>query len=138
MRHPTVAEQYAGWCVHFDGLMHDECKAGVKYETVKQRSTEPSGRLAIPCIKRDCLTNCALAQYPTQQEAEAHEREQTSYIAHMLTAREGIVEQTGGKRGVSGTVTCPKCLGVLRYAVARSNGHVRALCETEGCLSWME
>ncbi len=46
-------------------------------------------------------------------------------------------EHAGGKRGIAGTVECPKCKGTLYYTVAASNGHLWGRCETKDCLAWM-
>lgn len=38
----------------------------------------------------------------------------------------------------SDVLECPKCKGRLHVMQAAYNGHVRAKCETEGCVSFME
>ena len=68
---------------------------------------------------------------------EEAERNWINTSARMLAARERIVEATDGKRGVSGSVACPHCDKRVHYAVAH-NGHVRARCETAGCVAWIE
>lgn len=52
----------------------------------------------------------------------------------IMTARKAIIAT--GKQ--SGFVECPKCGGKLRFAVAKSNGHVHAQCETQSCIGWIE
>lgn len=38
----------------------------------------------------------------------------------------------------SGELTCPLCLGVVRFSVAKANGHCRAHCKTKGCINVIE
>lgn len=37
----------------------------------------------------------------------------------------------------NGSIKCPKCGGDLRFSKA-SNGHIRATCKTEKCLSFVQ
>ena len=60
------------------------------------------------------------------------------YVEHMLTAREQIIAKEGQKRGVTGTIPCPKCGAELQYSISDYNGHIWGRCETPGCLNWME
>jgi len=48
-----------------------------------------------------------------------------------------IIKKTGGKRNVRGSIDCPKCKGIMNYAV-NYNGHIRVCCETEDCLRWIQ
>ncbi|KAF0199011.1 MAG: hypothetical protein FD170_3939 [Bacteroidetes bacterium] len=48
------------------------------------------------------------------------------------------LEIIAGKAENRGVIECPQCGGQLRYARAKSNGHVHGHCKTEGCLSWMQ
>lgn len=72
------------------------------------------------------------------EQAEARLREQEQRIGQMFATAELIVADAGGKKGVTGTVTCPVCGGTLRYSIAAGNGHVAAACRTEGCQRWMQ
>lgn len=38
----------------------------------------------------------------------------------------------------AGEMECPLCGSVLRFSIAGSNGHLRATCTREGCISGME
>jgi hypothetical protein len=53
-------------CVHFSGIHHDKCRAGVAYATVKNFLGE--GRI-YPCVAPEVMT-CASRQLPTQEQAE--------------------------------------------------------------------
>jgi hypothetical protein len=124
-------------CVHFRGMQHDACKAGVRFDTFNQ----PDGRKPIPCLEMydKCITSCDLRKFPTREEAEAHEREVEQMFAQVNQARKAAVEHAGGKRGVRGSLPCPVCTtGTLHYSIAGINGHVHGRCTTEGCVLWME
>ena len=71
-------------------------------------------------------------------ECEA-EREAMAMIAGAIAVKVAVIEATGGKRGVQGSVPCPVCAsGTVRYSVASCNGHVWAACSTKGCVRFME
>lgn len=47
--------------------------------------------------------------------------------------------QLGGKRkGVYGSIVCPRCGGELKFSTSSYNGHIRGACTTEDCLSWIQ
>lgn len=69
--------QEMGRCKHFNGLMHDRCKAGVAYDDVRDVSQRPC---RFPCLTSDCYgeptpaaTTCAFADHPTEAEAREWE-----------------------------------------------------------------
>ena len=41
-------------------------------------------------------------------------------------------------RGKQEVITCPVCAGKLHLSQAAYNGHVRARCETQGCIAFIE
>lgn len=55
-------------------------------------------------------------------------------VAHDDATTKGYKKNHGGVSQVK----CPVCDGVLRYAVAASNGRMHAKCETVGCVQWMD
>ena len=137
MKPKGLVEQHMGSCIHFTGLWENKtCKAGVDYETVKGAPTDRFA-FSLPCLG-DPGATCAHQQFPTREEAEEYERRAMEGLAHTVAARVRIREQTKGKRGVAGTIECPKCKGKLRYTVSGYNGHVWGTCETPGCLRWIE
>lgn len=59
--------------------------------------------------------------------------------SRIVTAAAAISIEVDGKRGVAGTMACPNCEnGRLRYSVASNNGHIHAVCSTEGCTRFMQ
>lgn len=57
-------------------------------------------------------------------------------VQYMHKAVVAIMNKTDGKRGISGTIECPKCQGTLNFSIA-PNGHPHGKCQTEGCLQWL-
>lgn len=55
----------------------------------------------------------------------------------VLEAIAKIKETEGKKRGVKGSINCPKCNGELQYSIAKLNGHIWGKCKTDKCLKWM-
>jgi hypothetical protein len=70
---PTLEEQIANWCKHFNGIHNDRCRVGIAYHDARFDKR-------LPCIKSDgCVRPCASAQFPSEQEvAERAERERNA------------------------------------------------------------
>lgn len=124
-------------CVHFTGVQHDACEAGIRYADVRDESKRP---FAWPCFAKDeATTTCPLVRRPTLEEAEAEHRESEAAWARVSTARKGITDRHGQERGVRGEMPCPNaCGGTLRYSIAGVGGHIHGQCSTKGCAAWME
>ena len=127
-----LKEQIADKCIHFNGLSHQFCKAGINYESVKDRMKRP---YEIPCVKNTAFygSYCDKQQFRTDKEVEQEliEIEDISVIAFVALAKIAELKEN------SGIIECPKCKGKLRYT-RHSNGHVWGKCETENCLSWLQ
>ena len=81
MKRPTVRDKAAereakithdmGVCVHFQGIQHDKCKAGVDW---RQLTGGLSLGIALrtPCMLEhdQCTVTCDKRQFPTREEAE--------------------------------------------------------------------
>lgn len=131
-----MAEQIGGRCVHFTGISNPCCEAGINYDDVRQDSKNFLERF--PCF-RGGPDVCELREFPTPEAVAAEEAHWGEAVANMIRARVAIVEHSGGKRGVVGSIACPCCEGgTLKYSVAGINGHVHAACTTPGCAQWME
>lgn len=59
-------------------------------------------------------------------------KKQINYVGEAIKA---IQEKEGKKRGVSGTIKCPKCGKDLRCSIAECNGHIWGCCDGRD-LSW--
>lgn len=97
-------EQYMNWCKFFNGVQHDHCEQGVTYNTFRK----PDGALRpLPCFKDELAgEGCQRAVFPTEEEAEKHEREAENALAAALI---GIAE---GR--------CPICKQAVQH---RQVGH---------------
>jgi hypothetical protein len=54
-------------CIHFNGVMNECCRAGVKYEDVSKNRQ-------FPCLSEEGAVHCEKSQYPTPEEAKAKEK----------------------------------------------------------------
>lgn len=60
-------------------------------------------------------------------------------IVRCAIAKSAVLQDSKGQVGVAGRVACPCCgTGAVSYSIAVSNGHVRAFCSTNACVSFME
>ena len=134
---PAHVERIMGRCVHFTGVQHDVCHAGVRYADVRGTTTRPFG---LPCIQQYANgATCSKAQWPTRDEAEAEEAQFQAAYARIRTCLKAITEKHGTARGVVDVMSCPTgCGGTLRYSIASYNGHIHGQCSTKGCATWMQ
>lgn len=112
-------------CKHYGYGSGMACSMGV---SLKRHSLATA-----PCFPRNADTPCEHREWLTQDDIDAEEAEFEKRFAPVLVARALIVE-TGR---YFGHVECPECKGKLRFHKAY-NGHIRAACETAGCIRWME
>lgn len=131
-------------CVHFTGIQHTACKAGVNYH---EQFGDGEGCFAnIPCttsFNKGPAKDCPKTLYPTREEAEAEEKEREAHTKKAMQAMrdahaDAKAKGYGKGNGGADSLKCPLCPdGTLRYTVAGYNGHMHAGC-TNGCVSWME
>jgi hypothetical protein len=151
----THCDTFPKRCRHFAGVNFTDktkrCDAGVLMSdaTVMQgyryqydgRGAIYSTSHSLPCFKDDDplgVCKCEHQSFPTPEEIREEKEETQKVIDRLITSRQAIVDITGGKRGVSGSIDCPICGKELHYSVASCNGHIHARCETDGCVSFME
>ena len=134
-------------CKHFNGVQHDECRAGVNYR-------ELTGKPELGCITRlPCTFGfepkggtravCGKREMPTQEEAEKRVADADAAMERHHQAFRKVHDDAKSKgyrknHGGMSQCVCPICHGTIRYAVSSYNGHIHAKCETEGCVQWME
>lgn len=79
-----------GDCIHFTGIQHDRCKAGVRYLAVRfKRAKGPHG---LPCLTRQIgggerPDNCNCYEATSQQLADVEEAEIDQVIADVVAGR---------------------------------------------------
>lgn len=121
-------------CVHFTGIQHDICKAGVNIRALVGGSNLGwAGRL--PCLLMDaakCEVICQARKLLTREEAEAEvlrSNEKIEQLLKVLAAAKEDAAVKGYKQGNGGrdSMVCPRCGGTLHYSVASVNGHMHGL-----------
>jgi hypothetical protein len=128
-------------CVHFNGIQHDECKAGINYHGLM--GTGFGCFKNLPCLGHDS-TPCPSRAYPTREQAEAEVDEIDRLVNRVVLCipaakADAKSKSLGVGSGGIGSLPCPSgCGGTLRYSVASVNGHMHGACSTDGCVSWME
>lgn len=120
----SLEEQISRKCIHFNGIMNDCCKAGIKYADV--RIDKP---YKFPCLQQG--GKCGSASFRTEEEIKAKIAAIEESGIRALTAIalvKGHYEKTKDERA---TIAC-SCGGKLSYAVAKINGHIWASCTACG------
>lgn len=91
MQHPSLNDQIANKCRHFNGIMNDTCEVGISYKSVR----DP--KLGIPCLKEhDCAERCTSVSFLSPEEVAEKEAEISQFVKTFLT------EMAEGKN-------CPHC-----------------------------
>ena len=129
-------------CRHYNGLFgpgmkpdHIPCAVGLNPRDMAGHN----GRMiALPCLSDPCAAKpCPKFNAYTQAEVDADNKEFEDHAGFVVRARNLIVAKIEKTRAKAGSTVCPKCKGKLRYQQS-PNGHIRARCETDGCLAWIE
>lgn len=71
-------------CVHFTGVQHDKCAAGVEYRTL--RDVSQPGMARWPCLTHKGMaatTTCALKVLPTPEQVAAAEAELEAMVKQL-------------------------------------------------------
>lgn len=149
-----------GTCKFYNGSWHNtHCDCGVRYADVTTgKEQEPGSAFRKPCvdwetgrpglqpmtesqkIEWDRRGTCDKRQEPSDEEIKAEEKVMEEHIAKMMivaTFLKPIRHEHKGK-GYAGVLECPACKGKLHVNIASYNGHARVMCETEGCVRWIE
>ncbi len=113
---------YANWCIHFRGLRHQTCEAGVDWRALVGGPDFGIARRA-PCLQdNNSEVACAHCRYPTPEEVQAHE---DAMEAHMERLREDaalIGAMHAGQTGTSVVYVCELCDRANRFTTRTPNG----------------
>lgn len=91
----SLHEQIASRCVHFTGVQHEECAAGVDYLTV--RSDDRPAKFACLQLRPGPLPDCAKRCWPSPEEVDQEVAESEAALAEYLAKLEaGECPQCGG------------------------------------------
>jgi hypothetical protein len=116
----SIAEQYAGRCIHFTGIQHEECGAGVNYRALVG-GPDFGWATRLPCLKGNTdAPPCALCHFPTPEETQTHVDE---FEANMQRQQEdmeivGAAHKNPAHQGLSGqsfVYVCELCERASRF-----------------------
>jgi hypothetical protein len=135
MKHDTLHDQIAKRCIHFNGVLNDNCEAGICYKTIKD----------LPCFRKSVDMNakpesCVNCEWPTEEYISEILEEADRESARMMMASDLIEKIKRDHKGKNwtGIEVCPVCGGDLHLSHAACNGHIWGKCTTPDCLSWIE
>ncbi len=130
----------SGHCRHYghtlpnaEGLGNPTCAAGV------DNAEAHFWRRCMPKTSDLYAGSCSHRAEYTPEEVEAERLERVASMERLAKGMAAIPPPGPNKgRGTSGEVPCHVCGGTIRWARARSNGHLHAYCTTPNCFSVME
>lgn len=105
------AKTYADKCVHFRGIQHDTCSAGIVMYALDPDPQPNHFGVAkrIPCLKDNVTTAvCAQCHYPTPDEVAAHEAELKAHMER-VRARNLVLSAAHTDAPVSVVYVCERC-----------------------------
>lgn len=131
-------------CVHFTGIQHTRCEAGVDYRALVG-GPDFGWASRLPCLEERLphaeapIVSCDKCQRTTREQAVAEIDASDAAFARINTCLKAIRAKHGKTRGVQDLMPCPNhCGGTLHYSIASYNGHVHGCCSTKDCASWMQ
>jgi hypothetical protein len=121
----SLQEQIARKCIHFNGVMEKVCKAGIKYEDVRE---EPqNGPYRFPCLKQG--GECPQSKFLNEEQVNEKVTEIEHSCTQTIIAISKVKEHIHLTKEQHGKIKC-ECGGDLHYTVAQVNGHVWAKCNS--------
>lgn len=114
----SLRDQIADRCVHFTGIQHDQCKAHVRYDDVRDTDVRPH---RLPCFRSDLFETgepapvCTAQRFPTDAEVDAEVAEMNAELdRHLAQFAAGTCPICGG------SIEPSRVVGRCKYA---SCGH---------------
>lgn len=126
----SLEDQISRKCIHFNGIMNKTCKAGINYDDV--REDRP---FKFPCLKQG--GECKHAQFPTEEQVKERVSQIIDSGTQTIMAAALIKDHIQKTKSQSGIIKCVCGSDALHYAVAQTNGHIRANCKDCG-ISFVE
>lgn len=139
-----TTEERSQKCVHFTGIQHERCGAGVDYKAVRDSDKSPYRWPCLTLHGEAADTTCDKRLLPTAAEVKAEEEKierilKADILAFAAVDNDCKAHGLGKGHGGQGSVACPVCKsGTITYSVAEVNGHRHARCTTAGCVRFME
>jgi hypothetical protein len=110
-------------CIHFRGIQHETCEAGVALDSVKDTSATP---YEWPCLRtrsgRPCATSCEKYQAPTAEQIAEDEAKISALVARIEAGETPPgchVLRTGEARNPLGTVASLDMIVAVGFGYAR-------------------
>lgn len=149
MKTRSLHDQIADKCIHFNGIQHKSCKAGMVYDDL-DKENRIEYRAGLPCFKSDSeiakrlggrpQCHCQHVQFPTEEDVQKqiaeHEQSMKKFTVALVAVKPIREKYKGQDWGC--IIECPVCNGKLHVTHAAYNGHVHAKCETPDCVAWIE
>lgn len=123
----SLHEQIARKCIHFNGVMEKVCKAGIKYEDVREEPQD--GPYRFPCLKQG--GECSHASFLNEEQVNERVAEIEHSCNQTIIAISIIKDHIKKTKEQQGKVKC-ECGGELHFTVAQVNGHIWAKCNSCG------
>lgn len=131
-------------CLHFNGIQHAACKAGVNYEALTGGGAGHA--LKLPCVvelpgqKPSEKVKCDQQRPETTAEALAREAETDRVIEEMLGVNKAVhdfEEANGGKLlSQHRRMDCPQCKVVGALDIYRIPTRLYVYCDTPKCVGY--
>lgn len=135
------------YCVHYAPSEGNGCAAGMDREKIQCVPTPrgDGGQMVKwgPCIHGHALENptahCPKWERLSMEQAEKY-ADDIEATLHRMTVVDPVISAWRKKKplGKSEVIECPACKGWLHLSQAACNGHVRARCETDDCVNFIE
>jgi len=94
----SLKDQILTRCVHFTGIQHDACEAGIDYKTVRDASAK--GPYRWPCFSDSGATTvCPKASFMTDEQAAAEEKS-------MIEKSDAVIAALGRGEHPPGVIAC--------------------------------
>lgn len=137
-----MIEFHRNYCVHYQPR-EPLCGAGMDCQKIPRVAPEGDRVKWAPCIKGHLVSDpLALCPHWERRSREDGESYADGFIALMkrMEVVDPVINAWRSKPpiGKSEVIECPACKGRLHLAQAACNGHVRAKCETEDCVAFIE
>lgn len=136
------------YCAHYSsqpGKIGVTCKAGMDIKAIQKEPVAPEGYKWGPCIGGHTLDDpcsfCPKWERRSLEHAEARADAIEASLERMRISSSAISAwrtKPKPEHERAEVIECPVCKGRLHLRQSSYNGHVRACCETTGCINFIE
>lgn len=127
---PPIARQH---CRHYSYWGGGILRGGGPVCALNVPLTAPGAALACMPLDHQRGATCSAREEWTEEERAASAAWSRHHMERLLVVMAALPDDA------SGEIACPACgTGRVRYARARSNGHLHAACSTPNCFAVMQ